>query len=148
MSIIDDKVVVNDPVAYEREVAAKKHFFLSNQNTELDQQEGRPNISANSKKKLKSRKAANNRVIKLWLPTSKRIILHSLKVPDGEDRYKIVSDPLGITEGFKTAWEPIFKAKEINVIEAKKYAEEHAGNWDWSVARRPTLATGRHLECD
>ena len=60
--------------------------------------------------------------MKLWLPSSKRLVLHGLKVDSGSGGRTIVTDPKDISEGLAEGWRPVFQKKEINEPKARRYA--------------------------
>ena len=82
--VVDGVVQLISPQLYEAEVAELKHAFLSKQSQTLHQQSQAPFIKQAQRKKLDSKKAAAQRWLKLWLPTSKRLVLHGLKIDNGD----------------------------------------------------------------
>ena len=126
-----------DPARYAAEVAGLRHKFLAKESTALDALAQRPGTTTASKTRIKSRKAANTRLIKLWMPSSKRLVLHGLLVKDADGSTSVVSDPQGITQGLTDFWKPVFSKQSTDEPKARSYAKRFAGSWKWRLASRP-----------
>ena len=138
VDISSGRVELVCPAMYETEVSELKHAFLAKSVEQLNRNSNAPFISEQVRKKINSKKAAAHRLMKLWLPSSRRVVLHGLKVDNGNGGRKIVTDPKDISRGLAEGWKPVFEKKEINESKARLYANRFPGHWEWSRASRPT----------
>ena len=74
----------------------------------------------------------------MWVPKTKRMVLHALKVPIGSDSFSLISEPSRISEGLAAAWKSVFAKKSIDIEKTKPHANRFKGNWNWSLLKRPS----------
>ena len=80
-------------------------------------------------------------MIKLWIPRMKSLVLHGLKIPDGNGGKKVVTSPSEISRGLAEGWAPTFAAKSIPIARASAYAKRFKGDWDWTLVPKPSRNT-------
>ena len=142
--ISNGKVVVIDPPKFNSEDAALKHKFLSQESSALQTRSQQASTSQTTRKKLKSRAAASSRLGKLWLPSSKRLVLHGLLTRSELGSPHVINDPKGISTGLADFWRPIFSHKPINLRQAKAYATRFPSPWVWTLASKPSKESIQH----
>ena len=122
--VTDCRVMLISPTDYDNEISRLKHTFLANHADQLHSAAKAPFIKDARRKKLQSKKAATLRLQKLWLPASKRVTLHTLRVPNGSCSPKLATDPNDISQGLADAWRPVFQKKKIDVHKAQSEVQE------------------------
>ena len=130
---------LTDPDGFAAAHAAARTAAHRDRTLRLEQQ--LPSSSSVARGKLKGQITALSHATKLWSPFNSRLVLNGITTNE-----TTVTTPAGIATALADAWRPVFaNPPKVDVVEAKKYLEEHAVPLDFTRFKVPSTETFDNL---